>query len=530
MDSTKSSTLLKINNQNQFKSDLTTQSLQKKHDCSIICPSYEYLSTLSVNTDIICTVPNCDEIFSNSSALNLHLEKVHRLNQKVKIDAILTTKARTKSQKLADNCECKYYCPLETCKFYYGNKLNKYLPSFHSLKVHFLRIHGNKSYKCSKCEKSFSIKSERERHETNCCRLYICSTCKIHYSTNQALIKHCKKKGHEINKPNDLNRKNSNKQTNNQFNLARSNSNSIIQQDFQINPCQVYLIKDASSNNILLVPALYSNSPTMLDNEKKEEIFSKPYQVNDENNNNNNNNNLNDQQQRSFGCQTNLNTFTSTQETGSQTLGSQQPSASLATTINLNDFEQNSTQLILNNSSGFNYSTTSSTSPLNFDILNAAQSSTRETQTYTFQANYDYLDATTSTSPINYLDSIFDPLNDKFTQTSSCLNFDQNNDLNKSIGTSTSTNTTQLDECIYSQEFLFDNNLYSNNSNQSLKLNSSQNGFRSLAYSNNANPNRCTTPNVQTNSFSCQTENDLYQENINTIDTITQTDWDFSKN
>jgi len=56
---------------------------QKKHECSIICPSYEYLIGLSINTDLICTVPNCDEIFSNSSALNLHLEKVHRLCQNV---------------------------------------------------------------------------------------------------------------------------------------------------------------------------------------------------------------------------------------------------------------------------------------------------------------------------------------------------------------------------------------------------------------------------------------------------------------
>jgi len=76
------------NNQQQLES--SHQSLsnihlaqQKKHECSIICPSYEYLIGLSINTDLICSVPNCDEIFSNSSALNFHLEKVHRLNQNV---------------------------------------------------------------------------------------------------------------------------------------------------------------------------------------------------------------------------------------------------------------------------------------------------------------------------------------------------------------------------------------------------------------------------------------------------------------
>ncbi len=56
----------------------------KKHECSIICPSYDFLINLSINTDVLCTVPNCDEIFSNTSALNFHLEKVHRLSQNVK--------------------------------------------------------------------------------------------------------------------------------------------------------------------------------------------------------------------------------------------------------------------------------------------------------------------------------------------------------------------------------------------------------------------------------------------------------------
>jgi hypothetical protein len=83
--------LISNNNNNSNKQQIeSNQSLshvqiihKKKHECSIICPSYEYLIGLSINTDLICTVPNCDEIFSNSSALNLHLEKVHRLNQSV---------------------------------------------------------------------------------------------------------------------------------------------------------------------------------------------------------------------------------------------------------------------------------------------------------------------------------------------------------------------------------------------------------------------------------------------------------------
>ena len=52
------------------------------HTCSAICPSFEFLQNEKILTDVVCTVPNCDEIFSNVSALNFHVEKVH----KIKID------------------------------------------------------------------------------------------------------------------------------------------------------------------------------------------------------------------------------------------------------------------------------------------------------------------------------------------------------------------------------------------------------------------------------------------------------------
>lgn len=73
------------------------------------------------------------------------------------------TKAKSKSQKVQENCECKYYCPVTGCKFVIGS--DRSLPTFHSLKNHFIRIHGERSYACSKCKRSFSIRSEMERHE-----------------------------------------------------------------------------------------------------------------------------------------------------------------------------------------------------------------------------------------------------------------------------------------------------------------------------------------------------------------------------
>ena len=163
-----------INTTNQDDDDEHQQQSQQKHKCQIITPTIEYLNNEQILTDILCTVPNCNEIFSNISALNLHLNKVHKLESILKTSSSLSlenssyfnTKTRTRAQRLVENCKCKYYCPAINCK--YNRKIGngaRYLPSFHSLKIHFIRIHGEKMFSCSKCSRKFSIKSEMCRHE-----------------------------------------------------------------------------------------------------------------------------------------------------------------------------------------------------------------------------------------------------------------------------------------------------------------------------------------------------------------------------
>lgn len=146
-----------------------------KHKCKIIAPTIEYLNNEKILTDLLCTVPHCNEIFSNISALNLHLNKVHKLESIVKTSndddnsldlGYLKTKTLTRAQRSVEQCNCKYYCPANNCK--YNQKINngaRHLPTFHSLKVHFIRIHGEKPYACCKCSRKFSIKSEMSRHQ-----------------------------------------------------------------------------------------------------------------------------------------------------------------------------------------------------------------------------------------------------------------------------------------------------------------------------------------------------------------------------
>lgn len=191
----------------EFENSESSSSNKEPHVCTSICPSLEFLRNEKIVTNVECTVPNCGEIFQNQSNLNFHLEKVHRVKLNKKTNELLITRARSKSQKILENCNCKYYCPIPMCKFYYDSE--KYLPTFHSLKNHFIRIHGEKNYACKKCSRSFSIKSEMERHEENCGIVFKCS-CGCPYASRLSLLKHARKKNHKL--PNESQNKEPNQQ------------------------------------------------------------------------------------------------------------------------------------------------------------------------------------------------------------------------------------------------------------------------------------------------------------------------------
>lgn len=69
-----------INEENKYEQ---LDNVKKKHTCGVICPSVEYLEKTEIITNVVCTVIGCDEVFSQISALNLHLEKVHKIFNKV---------------------------------------------------------------------------------------------------------------------------------------------------------------------------------------------------------------------------------------------------------------------------------------------------------------------------------------------------------------------------------------------------------------------------------------------------------------
>jgi hypothetical protein len=56
------------------------------HVCSQVHFSLDFLKNSEILTHLTCPVTNCDEILSQKSALNFHLQKVHRIDLKVNLN------------------------------------------------------------------------------------------------------------------------------------------------------------------------------------------------------------------------------------------------------------------------------------------------------------------------------------------------------------------------------------------------------------------------------------------------------------
>lgn len=61
---------------------------------------------------------------------------------------------------------------------------------------HYLKVHAEKKFVCSKCTMGFGIEHDLKRHLESCGVLYSCGTCPVKYSTKEALLMHCKRGQH----------------------------------------------------------------------------------------------------------------------------------------------------------------------------------------------------------------------------------------------------------------------------------------------------------------------------------------------
>lgn len=144
-----------------------------------------------VSSQVRCSEENCSAVFKSTSNLNMHLIRHH------KISSLELCKKDIVRQ---------FYCPAQLCM--YNKDAKKYFTKLKYLKQHFLKVHAAKIFICDKCDKKFSTKAFHNMHVKSCGSLFQC-TCGFTYNSVEALLTHCKRKGHvsvnsSANKPEKL--------------------------------------------------------------------------------------------------------------------------------------------------------------------------------------------------------------------------------------------------------------------------------------------------------------------------------------
>lgn len=138
-------------------------------------------------TQVECNQQNCNKVFNNYGNLYLHLRKHHKLEIKD------TTKSPVRQQ---------FYCPELPCKYnIISNNGKVFFISKKYLRQHYLKVHATKSIKCKTCEKSFASETLKNVHQSSCGQEFKCFNCDWKYQSREALLTHCRRKGHASNKP-----------------------------------------------------------------------------------------------------------------------------------------------------------------------------------------------------------------------------------------------------------------------------------------------------------------------------------------
>ncbi|KAK2588240.1 hypothetical protein KPH14_004270 [Odynerus spinipes] len=141
----------------------------------MVCPSAEELSVI---TNSICC-EQCGLLFQNEPRYRLHNLKVHQRKKLGK-----TTKENV-----------RYHCPVETCV--YALESERFFTTMKYLKQHYLKVHAEKTFACTRCAKSFSTEAAKEGH-TRVCGIEFTCYCSKTYSTYEALLTHAKRSLHAI--------------------------------------------------------------------------------------------------------------------------------------------------------------------------------------------------------------------------------------------------------------------------------------------------------------------------------------------
>uniref|UniRef100_A0A182JKK3 C2H2-type domain-containing protein n=1 Tax=Anopheles atroparvus TaxID=41427 RepID=A0A182JKK3_ANOAO len=139
----------------------------------------------------LCPIENCGTTFQNASHLQMHITRHHRCAAP-ELHPVYDASDKDKQKQ--------FFCPCPTCCYFQtpSEIANgaRYFSSFRSLKQHYLKVHGERKFGCSTCEKSFATASYLRHHRLSCGQSFKCEHCSFSYGSREALLTHAKRKKH----------------------------------------------------------------------------------------------------------------------------------------------------------------------------------------------------------------------------------------------------------------------------------------------------------------------------------------------
>ncbi|KAH9515526.1 hypothetical protein Btru_011338 [Bulinus truncatus] len=124
------------------------------------------------SVQVKCTENGCSYVALNTSALGCHKATTHKIKNIHE-----------------EGTEYHYHCPVTDCLF--NPDSVRYFKSLEIVRTHYMKLHSPKKFKCSKCDKTFGLERDCQRHEKECGETFICPECAKACTNKSALIKHC---------------------------------------------------------------------------------------------------------------------------------------------------------------------------------------------------------------------------------------------------------------------------------------------------------------------------------------------------
>uniref|UniRef100_A0A0A1XR21 ATM interactor n=1 Tax=Zeugodacus cucurbitae TaxID=28588 RepID=A0A0A1XR21_ZEUCU len=135
--------------------------------------------------EIQCTYNGCNSVFTNAGNLDMHLQRHHGTQPMKRTDF--------------NGKQCVFHCPKLQCTYHEQHAGKMHFKTLKYLRQHYKKVHAAKVNVCDKCGKAFINVNQLKTHMEKLCGIkYSCIECGWDYNSKEALLTHCKRKGHKL--------------------------------------------------------------------------------------------------------------------------------------------------------------------------------------------------------------------------------------------------------------------------------------------------------------------------------------------